>query len=144
LTRIFCLVCAHTFPGRCSGVSDVSEALPPQRRDGRPVPAANQAADLHRHFYGGLGDGQPDLRDGTISKGPLAMVPTAPTTGAAHVMLGVEPSAPPAPAMVPVPLPVPVLQLPVAIVATPVAHGGQYYSYTPVAMAEVYVEERNR
>jgi hypothetical protein len=54
----------------------------------------------------------------------------------------VRPFAPSAPVMVPVPQSVPVPQLPVATVATPVPHG-QYYGYAPIAMAEVYVEERS-
>jgi hypothetical protein len=143
----------------CTGASGVSEALPTQQINGRAAPAPNQAADLHGHFYGGTGAGQPGLRGGTVSQPPLAQVPAAPTTEVAHNsdMLTVAPSAPPSPAMVnnvvrpfapsapvmvPVPQSVPVPQLPVATVATPVPHG-EYYGYAPVAMAEVYVEERN-
>jgi hypothetical protein len=76
------------------------------------------------------------------------MVPAAPpATGAAHdsVVLGVEPSAPPAPTRISaapaaVPQPVSVPQRPVAAVATPVPHG-EYYGYAPIAVAELYVEE---
>jgi hypothetical protein len=143
----------------CTVASGVSEALPTQQINGRAAPGLNQVADLHGHFYGGLGAGQPGLRGGTVSQPPLAQVPAAPTTEVAHNsdMLTVAPSAPPSPAMVnnvvrpfapsapvmvPVPQSVPVPQLPVATVATPVPHG-QYYGYASVAMAEVYVEERN-
>jgi hypothetical protein len=75
------------------------------------------------------------------------MVPAAPpATGAAHdsVVLGVEPSAPPASTISAVPAAVPqsvsVPQRPVAAVATPVPHG-EYYGYAPIAVAELYVEE---
>jgi hypothetical protein len=132
----------------------VSEALPTQQIDGRAAPAANQAAELHRHFYSGTGAGQPDLRGGTVSEPPRATTPVTATAGVErnNIVQAVAPSAPPAPVMVPVPqrapvtVPVPqsvpVPQLPVATVATPVPHG-QYYGYASVALAEVYVEERS-
>jgi predicted secreted protein len=122
----------------------VSEALPAQRMRGRAAPARNQADDLHRHFYGGLGAERPDYRGGgagsarAAAQPPLTskIVPVASHTEAAQnsAALGVAPSAPPAPVVVPVP------QLPVTTVATPVPEDGQYYSY---ARVELYTEGRN-
>jgi hypothetical protein len=83
-----------------------------------------------------------------VSKDSQATAPAVPpATGAAQdsVVLGVEPSAPPAPTRISavpaaVPQSVPVPQLPVAAVATPVSDG-EYYGYAPIAVAELYVEE---